>query len=262
MTDRRSQGKPDDIQPFAKEAYFPFFRQPRGPIARVREDSNELFIVYLGTHRGIMINPAIFLSETGLLHRNLLILHDPWRVFYQCGISLEVDSFDALLEWQRRYVLRLRHVERIFCVGVSAGGYAALAFGHLLAVEEVWAFAPLTVLPTLTHVQMQREAANRSRSFVNGGVAAGAGSLVVPEIPADRADLELKLKRSNGVTRYNIFYNDSCSFDAESASHVAACDNVHLFPQSGKAVHNVVETLFEQERLSTIVVPHRPRGNV
>jgi hypothetical protein len=75
-------------------------------------------------------------------------------------------------------------------------------------------------------------------------------------IPAARADLSIALKRSNGVTQYNLFYHEEYRNHAEAARHVASCENVKLWPQPGEQ-YNVVQTLFDRALLSAVMAPHK-----
>ena len=251
----------------------PIFREPKGILTNICEQSDQLYFVYTGSARGLMINPAIFLEKTELWKRNLIILQDPWTVFYQLGISDEVNSFEAFLQWHDHARNPLTHVKRVFCLGPCMGGYAALAFGHLLAVEEVWAFSPVTLLPDrlaprtpdvvapqsgVLSTLADTGSSNTSGTAIAGtkGVTSGAPSVV--EIPAERRDLSLALKTGNGVTRYNVFYNETSERDTDEAMRIADCENVKLWPQPGEG-HDVVQTLLDLDLLSSTVLPHNSR---
>jgi len=64
--------------------------EPKGITVRIREDSDQLYFVYSGGNRGMMINPAVLLYESGLFERNLLLAHDRWNAYYQCGVSRDL----------------------------------------------------------------------------------------------------------------------------------------------------------------------------
>jgi hypothetical protein len=194
-----------------------------------RTNSDQLVYVYTGSAQALMGQPAEFLAKALLLERNVVIFRDVYRAFYHKGISTAIDTFEKFLEWQKAFVKRSAHVRTLFCVGTSAGAYAALLFGHLLGAEEVWAFGPPTDI---------------------------SGRRVVAEagVPQERADLAVLLKASNGRTRYNVYYNESYEPDRISAVRLAACDRVALWPQPGDG-HQVVRTLLERDQLSTLLPP-------
>jgi hypothetical protein len=231
---------------------------PKGITVRLREDSDELYFIYSGADRGVMINPAVLLYETGLFERNLVIAHDPWNAYYDCGVSRDVDSFDAMLEWQRTLCASLTHVRRLFCVGACMGGYAALAFGHLLCVEEVWAFGAVTVLPDGVDLRRARARAELAGRVSSAATAVATAECVddVPELPPERSDLRLALQRSNGVTRYNLFFSEGHEAHAKAARHLADCDNVCLRPQPGDE-YNVLQQLLDRALLPSVFVPRQ-----
>jgi hypothetical protein len=197
-----------------------------GVLTRVREESEQLFYVFAGIRRGLMGNPMPFLQQTGLLARNVAFFVDPAEGYYQSGVNARLDSYDRLLDWQRSFRDGLRHVRRLFCLGTSMGGYAAMLFAHALRADEVWAFSPLTIAPPD----------------------------VARTIPAERADLAILLRSPNGVTRYNVYYNEADTTDRDAAERLAACAGVALWPQRGDG-HNVVKTMLEDGRLASLLPP-------
>jgi hypothetical protein len=197
-----------------------------GVLTRVRQDSDQLCYVFAGVRRGLMGNPMPFLQQTGLLTRNVAFFVDPVEGYYQRGVNARLDSYDRLLDWQRTFRHGLPHVRRLFCLGTSMGGYAAVLFGHALCADEVWAFSPMTM----------------------------AAPDVCPAIPAERADLALLLRSPNGVTRYNLYYNETDNDDRCAAERLAACAGVALWPQHGEG-HNVVSRMLECGQLATLLPP-------
>jgi hypothetical protein len=183
-----------------------------------RPESDQLFFVYTGARHLLMSDPLAFVRHTCLDERNLALFSDPHTSFYQRGISSTVDSFESLLAWHRDYTRELTHVRRVFCLGTSMGGYAALLFGYLLAVEEVWAFGPPTIIDARRY----------------------------PCTSEDHANLRFLLLRPNGTTSYNIFYNRVFRRDRIFAQRLLGCDGVRLWPQSGEG-HNVVGAMTDEQ---------------
>jgi hypothetical protein len=195
----------------------------------LHQESNQLFYVYTGKRGRLMGSPVGFMTQTRLLERNVVFLSDPHGSFYADGVSADLDDYDKVVAWQRDLRRELTHVERSFCLGTSMGGYAALLFGYLLEVEEVWAFSPLTI-PTAD---------------------------VCRRVPPERADLAVLLRTPNGRTRYNVYYNQNWGADAIAAGSLAECEGVRLCPQEGEG-HNVVQTLLERRLLGELIVPPTP----
>ena len=198
-----------------------------GAITFVRPASNQLFFVYTGRARGVGVNPIDFFAQTRLLERNVVVLQDRHRAFYHRGVSAAVPSFDALLGWLTAFRDSLPHVRRVFCLGTSVGGYAALLSGHLLGVEQVWAFGPPTVLPDVPSLR---------------GVS----------VAVERRDLAVALASDNGRTKCEIYYNGHDEADGAAAARIAGCPRVTLWSQPGHD-HNVVKTLLETSRLAAVL---------
>jgi len=95
---------------------------------------------------GLGMQPLTVLRETGLLRINLVLLKDYYRFFYHAGLNREITDVDAIIARLRRCREELPHVRQTFCCGPSAGGYAAILFGHYLHVDVVYAFAPVTLI--------------------------------------------------------------------------------------------------------------------
>ena len=193
----------------------------------IRESSDQLFFVYAGGALGLMINPAVFFSKTRLMERNVVMFRDPRLLHYQMGISETIRSFEDLARWHIDFCSHVKHVRRVFCLGTSMGGYAALLFGHMLGAEEVWAFGPQT------HLR-------------------GIRRLAGLRIPPERLDLSVLLGHGNGTTKYNIYYNKSNQRDEAHAQRVAHCAGVRTWPLSGRG-HGVVGTLLELNQLEQLL---------
>jgi CRP-like cAMP-binding protein len=205
-------------------------RLPQGVTVLLREQSDQLYFVYTGLTGRLMTDPRAFFQETRLFDRNIVMFRDLFQSFYQKGISAQLNTFDAFLEWQVAFRQQQQpRIRQVFCIGTSMGGYAALLCGHLLGVDEVWAFSPLTI----------------PRADVIASV----------EIPPERRDLAVLLSRWNGRTRYNVVYNASSESDAVAAESLAACQGVTLRPQAGGGGHNVVGDLYLRGELHAVLGP-------
>jgi hypothetical protein len=141
------------------------------------------------------------------------------------------------------------------------GGYAALAFGHLLQVEEVWAFGAVTVLPDGVDRRRALARAELAGRIPSAAAAATATATIecvdeVPTLSPEQSDLRLALQRSNGVTRYNLFFSEGHQVHAQAARHLADCDNVCLRPQPGSE-YNVLQQLLDRSLLPSVIVPRQ-----
>ena len=196
-----------------------------GARSLIRPSSNQLFLVYTGQHQRLMGDPAVFLSQSRLLERNVVMFRAKPGSFYHQGISASINSVESFVAWQRALCAEMRHIERVFCVGTSMGGYAALRFGYHLGVEAVWALSPQTLVKRL--------------------VRTDSGSDV------EASDLAPLMANGNGRTTYHIYYNQSHDVDERAAQRLAGAPGVRLWPQGGEG-HVVVKYLIESQQLSSI----------
>ena len=195
-----------------------------GVITLPRPGSDQLFFVYTGAAGRLGgLDPRAFFKRTRLFERNVALLRDEHKAYYQRGLSSSVESFEALLNWHHEYRSGLPHARRVFCLGTSMGAYAAIVFGYLMKAEQVWALG----LPTSRLDDIQA-------------------------IPSDRDDLAALLDRPNGVTTYHLHYSAGCVPDAKAVKRIAACEGVRLHPHPGHH-HRVLPTMLERGALETLL---------
>jgi hypothetical protein len=197
-----------------------------------RENSSQLYYAFHGMAGGLGIQPLTVLRETGLIHNNLILLKDYYRFFYHAGLNQEITDVDAIIARLRRSREELPHVRQTFCFGPSAGGYAAILFGHYLQVDVVYAFAPVTLI-NLDDLKKY------------------GGRKEVWRITEQHRDLALLLAKHNGRTRYKVFYCKGCGPDRTYAEHLQDLPGVELYPQPGHT-HNVIQTIYQSSRLREI----------
>ena len=74
-----------------------------------------------------------------------LHLKEPTHCYFQRGVPGVTTSIEETARWLDRVIALVRPRQlRIF--GLSAGGYAAIVFGHLLGADAIYAIAPEVVL--------------------------------------------------------------------------------------------------------------------
>jgi hypothetical protein len=197
-------------------------------VLRAYPRCRQLFVLFQGLAGRMMMPPLEFLRLAGLTDRNLLIIRDRSKAYYQLGVSDEIPNIPALLAWQEQKIAELPHVRDLYYVGSSSGAYAAILFGHLLRAREVFAFAPPA---ELSHWLEQSGIECPDRSYV---------------------DLRPLLMQSNGVTRYHIYFNETVAEDLKSARHLEGCPGVELHPQSGTD-HGVIPHMAHLGLLQTLM---------
>ena len=108
-----------------------------------RKNCSQLFFVYAGLHGMVEgMGPMTFLQKSGIADRNIAFIRDPHACFYDKGVSDEIPTLDALIDWHQAHIAANPHVTEVYCIGNSFGGWAALFFGYMLGVKKVWSLAP------------------------------------------------------------------------------------------------------------------------
>lgn len=156
-----------------------------------RPNCSQLFFIYaggLGIYEGM--GPMEFVQKSGIANRNLVFIRDPELHYFEKGVSEEIPNLDALIDWHLDHLAANPHIEEVYCLGNSFGGWAALLFGYVLGVKKVWAFAP--------------------------GVVWGRKLLM---------DLMVE---GNGVTEYDIYYSQQPKKDRRFAESLQGYPGVRL----------------------------------
>jgi hypothetical protein len=108
-------------------------------------ESQTLVIAFGGLIGRMGIFPFEFFRSVSALGVKKMFVRDWWGCWYQRGVEgagADVESVGESLA----AVIAESGVERTVGVGNSAGGYAALLFGHLLDFDQVHAFVPQTLV--------------------------------------------------------------------------------------------------------------------
>ena len=216
---------------FPVQEVSPFVGERPHTVCRPRLKCRQLFMIYTGRLGELMLPAFEFIRATQIHDRNMVVFRDNERVNYQGGLSPDIPNMRSFLEWQQmQRELYFPHVHTTYCLGTSAGGYAALASGHYLKAPIVWAFGPMTQIR------------GRFALYANDAVSQRC------------TDLAEVLSEDNGVTEYRVFYNEGFDMDREAVERIADCPGVRLFPQSGEG-HQVVVTMAETGQLRDLLVP-------
>lgn len=183
-----------------------------------RPNCSQLFFVYaggLGQVEGM--NQMTFLQRSGLLRRNVTFIRDPETKFFDNGVSPDLPDIEAVLDWHIAYAKSLSHVDEVYCLGNSFGGWSAMFFGYMLAVKKVFSLAP-------------------------------AGEW-------GREMLHALMRDSNGVTEYDIYYANSVERDRIFAETFGDCDKVRLVEREHG--HLMLRGLLNTGELQEILPPFK-----
>jgi pimeloyl-ACP methyl ester carboxylesterase len=215
----------------------------RGVDLQLSEDSDTLLIAFGGLAQGLRgMAPFEFHGAARDLPVERMFVRDPRQAWYHFGIFRHGRTFVGVAESLDRLVERLG-AERIVTVGVSMGGYAALAFGALLGAQTAVAIAPQTVIDPRVMAEMDDH-----RYVRRLGEVRAAGRLD----PA-WTDLASTLPGSSrAATRYEIYYAERFRIDRLHAERMADVDGVRLY-RFGRGGHALALHLRDAGALEAIL---------
>lgn len=194
---------------------------------KARNDCAQLFMLFTGMRGQMMMPPMTFIEQTKLVDRNLFMVRDLNECCYQRGVSKDLPDIPSFLNWQKMAVRAFPNVREVYCIGSSAGAYGALLVGHFLKVKQVFAFAPPVPVSTGERI-----------SYVDERYC----------------DIGAVLAQGNGVTQYEVYYNEATDVDRVAAERLRGLPGVTLHPQQGSG-HAVILHMAKEGQLATLLPP-------
>lgn len=221
----------------------------------------QLFIFFTGLSQDLVTGRRVadwpvsrFFTESGLTDRNVIAFGDPYGQSYRLGVSDALPTPARICAWLQQWIGAHRHIDEVYCVGISSGGPIAMAAGEYLKARTVWAFGPRpvqgefanTVPNRLLHMveeatgktlaQLEREMTGDDRDKIDAFCTPQAldryyNSFLDPAIVLDRAhlaELAALLSHPNGVTRHHLLYCPRDVCDALVAERLRGCPTVTI----------------------------------
>ncbi|MDP5030748.1 MAG: hypothetical protein NWQ54_15560 [Paraglaciecola sp.] len=111
-------------------------------------ESKELYIFFGGIAAGIAMPPFEFYNAAKIINSNKIFIRDFTQSWYQNGLALISEDIDGTVRFIQLKINELK-AEKIFFVGNSMGGFAAILFCNLLQTGQAIAFAPQTFISPL-----------------------------------------------------------------------------------------------------------------
>ena len=112
------------------------------------ENSNCLYIFFGGITAGIAIPPFEFYNASKIIDENKIFIRDFSQCCYQNGLPGISSNIYKTMSYIKHEVMRI-NPSKLYLVGNSMGGYAAITAAALLGKGEVIAFAPQTFISPL-----------------------------------------------------------------------------------------------------------------
>lgn len=186
--------------------------------------------------------PFQLVETTTKLNADRIFLRDLNRAWYQLGLApytRAVTDTAALLG----ELIAERAPNRIVTVGISAGGFAAMLYGHLLGADEAHAFSPRTYIDVDNRLK-------HDDFFMDDRL---------PEIyesaeaqPQYFDLLPLLSNEPNKKTKFYIHYAEERRLDLAHVAHLADAPQVELLKYD-RGGHRLARLLRDDGRLERVI---------
>lgn len=202
--------------------------------------SNTLYFFFGGIQAGIAMPPFEFYKASGIINENKIFMRDFSQAWYHAGlrgISKDIDSTAAYIEREIKEITP----KKIYFVGNSMGGYAAILFHALLGQGQAIAFAPQTFISSELR---QKHKDNRwSEQIYN--------VLSLPTTKKEAHDLGGLLNERPGCN-ISIFVARDNTLDLSHSTHIKKCPGVQIY-EFDTGGHELVRELRNDGKLAQII---------
>lgn len=203
--------------------------------------SSKLYIFFGGIKAGIAMPTFEFYSSSKIINENKIFIRDFDQCWYQKGLPGIGNDIFSIFNYLKA-TINAMEPQKVYFVGNSMGGYAAILFSILVGSGEAIAFSPQTFLTDKLRKQYDD---NRWSQHIKR-------IYELPNIIEEYLDIRKLMSMKNNQNKISIFVATDNRKDEIHANHL--CDfphvNVYKFKEGG---HNVVKFLRDQGKLSTIL---------
>ena len=219
------------------------------------QKNTPLIIAFAGMAENLNeLNHFEFVKSTRHANCSKIYCLDAGYFWYQHGLTTpEVGSISKLVDKLKALICEAAPTH-IRCIGVSAGGFAAILFGYLLKVDIVHAFGP--------QIFLTRELEERYRPQIQGcdGGKYDTGEKLrirldsLEGVPGHVLDLEPVLRAGNGKTKFILHVGKDHKRDMVHANHIKECLGVEIKPYNCAGHACASQMLVQSGQLSKVIL--------
>ena len=208
---------------------------------QLSEKGRNLYIFFGGIASGIAMPVFEFYNASKILDDHKIFVRDFRQSWYQNGLpSISKDVYSTA-RYLRKQIDEIGP-EKVYLVGNSMGGYAAILFACLIEMGEVIAFAPQTFISPL--LRMRHHDKRWKKQILN----TYRSSLFKRKV----WDLKPLLRRSDPNRVFSVFVSKADKLDHLHASHISGIEGVRIF-EFEDGGHGVVKMLRDEGALPAIM---------
>ena len=203
--------------------------------------ASRLYIFFGGISAGISIPPFEFYNASKIIDENKIFIRDFSQCWYQDGLPNISEDIYSTANYISKEINKLSP-EKVFFVGNSMGGYAAILFAALIGEGEVIAFAPQTFLSP--HLRKKYKDKRWPKQIINMYKRSAFKRKVWDLKPL------LLCKKEN--PRISVFVSDDDQLDYIHAMHIKNIPGVNIYELNGGG-HEIVKLLRAKGKLPAIM---------
>lgn len=191
-------------------------------------------IIFPGLADAVTFPLALFHSLLKPLKINIIYLRDSNRSLFTSGLASLSDDLDATFEFLRNHINQLEGT-RLYCIGTSAGGFAACTYGKALQAKKCFSFSGPT---------------NLTLEFVRSIEMKGFGLVNKINSKCSRDELDLKKIFGSSTAHPKIihYFCEDNSRDRKFAEYISDLPSVELRPLAGD-IHASFLTLLGNDNI-------------
>jgi hypothetical protein len=108
------------------------------------KESDKLIIIFGGLTFGN--NIFEFLKTLSNFNVNKIYIKDATNNWYLTGVKGVGSTPQEISEFLAEIISQNKHIKKVYTLGISAGGFAAILFGYLLQCNSILSICPQTIL--------------------------------------------------------------------------------------------------------------------
>jgi predicted esterase YcpF (UPF0227 family) len=210
------------------------------------DGSSKLYIFFGGIQAGIVMPSFEFYNSSKIISENKIFVRDFDQCWYQKGLPGAGNDVPAIAAYLKLMINEVG-AEKVFFVGNSMGGFAAILFVALIGLGEAIAFAPQTFVSRDLRL---RHDDSRWLSQIDN-------MYNLPIIKEEYLDLRRLLLGLKNKPKLSIFVSTNDSLDEAHANHLQDVPNVRVF-KFKEGGHGVVKLLRDLGKLPEILSGEYP----
>ena len=204
-------------------------------------NGKNLYIFFGGIAAGIAMPPFEFYNASKIINEHKMFIRDFSQCWYQNGLPLISRDIYSTARYLRNQIEKIKP-EKVFFIGNSMGGYAAILFSNIMKIGESIAFAPQTFISPFLRIKYGD---SRWRKQIRNTYKK---SLFKPKI----WNLRPLLLYANQGRKISVFVSKADKLDHIHALHIADIRGVNVYKFDGGG-HGVVKLLRDQGKLPIIM---------